>query len=424
MILSFTILLILIVLSGFFSGIETAFISLSEIDLIEIEKSNRKNRRILLHLLDNKEKLLSTILTCNNIVNISASALNTILAPMYAPILGISEGLSIILSAGVLTIVILLFSEITPKSIALYHNVELSLVFAPVISVISVLFSPITYFFDKFSKILNQIFTTKNSKKHNLSEKTIINVVSRGEELGVINENEKNLIQNVFLFDEREVYPIMTPRTSVFALMDSMRLSEVKNELLEEQYSRVPIYNDTIDNITGIINLKTVYSHILNHKQDSRLIDLAQDPIFIYETLKISALLEQFRLKHNHMAIVMDEFGGMAGLVTLEDVLEELVGEIYDEKDEIDISIRQIEPEKWLINGNIDIITINKKIKGEIPPEGGFEVLQGLIMSNLERIPLIGDSLFIDPHRYEVVSMKKNEVTSVIIEYQPHKSNK
>ncbi|MBT4288540.1 MAG: HlyC/CorC family transporter [Deltaproteobacteria bacterium] len=424
MILSFTILLILIVLSGFFSGIETAFISLSEIDLIEIEKSNRKNRRILLHLLDNKEKLLSTILTCNNIVNISASALNTILAPMYAPILGISEGLSIILSAGVLTIVILLFSEITPKSIALYHNVELSLVFAPVISVISVLFSPITYFFDKFSKILNQIFTTKNSKKHNLSEKTIINVVSRGEELGVINENEKNLIQNVFLFDEREVYPIMTPRTSVFALMDSMRLSEVKNELLEKQYSRVPIYNDTIDNITGIINLKTVYSHILNHKQDSRLIDLAQDPIFIYETLKISALLEQFRLKHNHMAIVMDEFGGMAGLVTLEDVLEELVGEIYDEKDEIDISIRQIEPEKWLINGNIDIITINKKIKGEIPPEGGFEVLQGLIMSNLERIPLIGDSLFIDPHRYEVVSMKKNEVTSVIIEYQPHKSNK
>ena len=268
MILSFTILLILIVLSGFFSGIETAFISLSEIDLIEIEKSNRKNRRILLHLLDNKEKLLSTILTCNNIVNISASALNTILAPMYAPILGISEGLSIILSAGVLTIVILLFSEITPKSIALYHNVELSLVFAPVISVISVLFSPITYFFDKFSKILNQIFTTKNSKKHNLSEKTIINVVSRGEELGVINENEKNLIQNVFLFDEREVYPIMTPRTSVFALMDSMRLSEVKNELLEKQYSRVPIYNDTIDNITGIINLKTVYSHILNHKQD------------------------------------------------------------------------------------------------------------------------------------------------------------
>jgi putative hemolysin len=424
LILSFTILLILIVLSGFFSGIETAFISLSEIDLIEIEKSNRKNRRILLHLLDNKEKLLSTILTCNNIVNISASALNTILAPMYAPILGISEGLSIILSAGVLTIVILLFSEITPKSIALYHNVELSLVFAPVISVISVLFSPITYFFDKFSKILNQIFTTKNSKKHNLSEKTIINVVSRGEELGVINENEKNLIQNVFLFDEREVYPIMTPRTSVFALMDSMRLSEVKNELLEKQYSRVPIYNDTIDNITGIINLKTVYSHILNHKQDSRLIDLAQDPIFIYETLKISALLEQFRLKHNHMAIVMDEFGGMAGLVTLEDVLEELVGEIYDEKDEIDISIRQIEPEKWLINGNIDIITINKKIKGEIPPEGGFEVLQGLIMSNLERIPLIGDSLFIDPHRYEVVSMKKNEVTSVIIEYQPHKSNK
>ena len=402
---------------------ETAFISLSEVDLVEIEKSDRKNCKILVRLINNKEKLLSTILIGNNIVNIAASALNATLARIYAPMLGISEGMSITLSAGALTIIILLFGEIAPKSLAFRRNIRISLLFSPVIMGFSVIISPITYFFDHFSRFLNHIFGDKNKKKHKISESTVINVVSKGEELGVINEREKKLIQNVFLFDEREVYPIMTPRTSVFALRDSSRLSEVKDELLEKQYSRVPIYKDTIDNITGIINLKTVYNHILDPEHDAFLIDLAQKPIFVYETLTISSLLEQFRSERNHLAIVVDEFGGMAGLVTLEDVLEELVGEIYDEKDAIDTSIHQIDPHRWLISGKTDIITINKGIEGEISLEGEFETLQGLIMSCLERLPAVGDFLFVNPHRYEVISMDKNEITSVMVEYCPKKDS-
>ncbi len=418
------VLVLLIVLSGFFSGMETAFISISDIELIEIEKIDSKNSRILANLLRNKERLLSTILIGNNIVNIAASALNAALATIYAPILGISEGMSISLSAGVLTVVILLFGEIAPKSLAIQHNRKLSLLFAPVILTFSVVLAPIGTLFDRFSKLLNRIFSGKGKRGHTISESTVINVVSRGEELGVINETEKKLIQNVFLFDEREVYPIMTPRTSVFALKDSLRLSEVKDELLEKQYSRVPIYKDTIDNITGVINLKTLFNAILDPESDARLIDLAQKPIYVYETLTISSLLEQFRSKRNHMAIVVDEFGGMAGLVTLEDVLEELVGEIYDEKDEIDTSIRQVEPNKWLISGKTDIITINKSIRGQISLEGEFETLQGLIMSYLKRIPAVGDFLFVNPHRYEVISMDKNEITSVLVDYCPQDREK
>ena len=402
---------------------ETAFISLDDIELIEIEKTNTRNSTILLNLLHNKERLLSTILIGNNIVNIAASTLNAALATIYAPILNISEGVAISLSAGALTIVILLIGEIAPKSLAIRHNRKLSLMFAPVISAFSIVLTPIGIIFDRFSKLLNRIFIRQDRNQEIISESTVINVVSKGEELGVINETEKTLIQNVFLFDEREVYPIMTPRTSVFALNDSLQLLEVKDELLEKQYSRVPIYKDTIDNITGIINLKTVYNHILDPECDARLIDLAQKPIFVYETLTISSLLEQFRSKRTHMAIVVDEFGGMAGIVTLEDILEELVGEIYDEKDEIDTSIRQVESNRWLISGKTDIITINKNIRGEISLEGEFETLQGLIMSYLERIPAVGDFLFVNPHRYEVISMEKNEITSVMVTYRPQDQN-
>ena len=423
MILGISVLFLLIVLSGFFSGMEAAFISLGDIELIEIEKFRSKNGKTLIKLLHNKERLLSTILIGNNIVNIAASALNAALAVYYAPILGISEGVSISLSAGMLTVVILLFGEVAPKSLAIRHNVKLSLLFSPVILRLGYVLAPIGIIFDRFSKFLSRIFANKNREKQKISESTVINVVSKGEELGVINAREKTLIQNVFHFDEREVYPIMTPRTSVFALQDSLRLSDVKEELLQKQYSRVPIYRETIDNITGIVVLKSVFNHILDSGQDPLLAELAQKPIYVYETLTIPALLEQFRSNRTHMAIVVDEFGGMAGLVTLEDVLEELVGEIYDEKDEIDTSIRQIDTGRWLINGKTDIVTINKNITGEISLEGEFETLQGLIMSYLERIPQEGDFLFVNPHRYRVISMEKNEITAVLVEYCPQDEN-
>jgi putative hemolysin len=413
------VLALLVLLSGFFSSMETAYFSLSDIDLIEIEKSSRKNRKIVLGLLKHKEKLLSTILIGNNIVNISAGSLNAFLAQRYASQYGFSPEFAITISAIILTIIILIFGEIIPKTYAIYNNRELGLFFAPVILGFSIIIGPITYFFNKFNLLLNRVFKNKKKKTHKISEKTVINVISKGEEQGVINEREKKLIQNVFQFDDMEVYPIMTPRTSVFALKDSMKLSEVRNILLEKQFSRIPIYKDTIDNITGVINLKTILQDMLNGDQNIKLIALAQEPIFVYETLSISALLEQFKSKRTHLAIVVDEFGGMAGLVTLEDVLEELVGEIYDEKDAIDTSIRKTDPNKWLINGKTDIITINKNIEGEIIINGDFNTLQGLIMSYLERIPVVGDFLFVNPHRFKVINMERNEITSVLVEYSP-----
>lgn len=418
MITGIIILVILIMLSAFFSGMESAFISLGEIDLIEISKSKRKNRKLLQKLLDNKEKLLSTILIGNNAVNIAATALNTTLAIQYSLQLGLSEEVAVTISAVVLTLTILLFGEILPKSIALNHNRNLALLNAPIIWFLSVALSPINFFLNKFSKFVNWILRGKRQPS-GITEKTVINVVSKGEELGVIKETEKELIQNVFIFDEREVYSVMTPRTAVFALDESLKLGEVKEELLEKQYSRIPVYSESIDNITGIINLKTVFKELLEKRDNVTLNQLAQKPPFVYETMNLTSLLEKFKTEKNHMAIVVDEFGGMAGIVTLEDILEELVGEIYDEKDEESSLIRNIGDQKWLIRGRVDIITVNKYIKGEIKIDGEFETLQGLIMSKLDRLPVAGDSLFIDPHQFRVSKMRKNEILSVVVEYAP-----
>ena len=413
-----TILVILILLSAFFSGIESALISLSEIDLIEIARSSKKNRKILLGLLENKEKLLSTILIGNNTANIAATALNTTLAIHYGPKLGLSEELAVSVSAVGLAIVILLFGEISPKSIAISHNRRLSLLASPIILVLSVILSPLNYFCDKISKFMVFIFRGNTGNQPQISESTVINVVSKGEELGVIKESEKNLIKNVFLFDEREVYPVMTPRTAVFALKEDLTLATVQDQLLDKQFSRVPIFSESIDNITGIINLKAVFRNLLKDRKDFKLSELADKPLFVYETLSLFALLEKFKAEQTHMAVVVDEYGGMAGIVTLEDILEELVGEIYDEKDEASL-IRKVGDDKWLISGRTDIITINKSISGEILLDGEFETLQGMIMSKLERLPVVGDVLYVNPHQLTVMKMKQNEIISVVVEFHP-----
>lgn len=418
MITGIIFLVILICLSAFFSGMESAFISLGDIDLIEISKSDKKNRKLLIKLLENKEKLLGTILIGNNVVNIAATALNTTLAIKYSLELGLSEELTITISAAVLTITILIFGEIVPKSVALAHNRALALFNAPVIWFLGGILTPANFFLDKISKFVNRLLQGKEPKT-GITENTVINVVSKGEELGVIKETEKELIQNVFLFDEREVYPVMTPRTAVFALEDSKTLGEVQDELLEKQYTRIPVYAESIDNITGIINLKVVVKYMLENRKDVPLKKLAQKPLFIYETMSLTSLLEKFKSEKNHLAIVVDEFGGMAGIVTLEDILEELVGEIYDEKDEDTSLIRKLGEEKWLVKGRIDIITLNKYIPGNIEIDGEFETLQGLIMSKLDRLPVIGDVLNINPHRFTVSKMWKNQILTVLVENIP-----
>ena len=419
MITGLILLFLLLFLSAFFSGIESAFISLGDIDLIEIEKTDRKNAKLLLQLIENKERLLSVILIGNNLANIGASALATALAIHYSDLIGYSEELTITLAAVTLTIFILLFGEVTPKSIALIHNRKIALAVSPLVYFLSFLFYPASYLLVKVSVYFSEASTKVQEPEVKISESTVINVVSKGEELGVINEREKDLIEKVFLFDEREVYPIMTPRPQVFALQANSTLEQAQEELLSKQFSRIPIYQDSIDKITGVINLKVALHELLLGNGKKTLDELSQKALFIYETLPIYALLERFKESSSHLAVVVDEYGGTAGIVTLEDIIEELVGEIFDEKDQRHDPIRPMGFQKWLVEGSTDLVTLNREIPGDVLMEGDFESLQGLIMSQLTRLPQTGDTLQIGNHQMIVMKMRNNEILSVMIELKP-----
>ncbi|MGK0291550.1 MAG: putative hemolysin [bacterium] len=420
MISGFLFLGLLLIGSAFFSGSETAFFTLSSVDLVEIENSEYRNRDILLKLISKRDKLLTTILIGNNIVNIAASALTTKLAIQYTPILGFAEEYTITLFAAILTVIVLFSGEIVPKSIAMIYNRQLSLFFAPIMYFLSIVLQPISFIFDRGSLLIKKLLSSTKDRHGEITESTVINVVNKGQQLGVINNTEKDLIENVFLFDEREVDSVMTPRTKSFTLSDSLTIEEAIDEILDRRFTRIPLYSKNIDNITGILNVKKVMNELLRGDRKKKLSELAHKPFFVYETLPLSSLLKQFKTQRNLLAIVVDEFGGVAGLITMEDILEELVGEIFDEKDEVIQEIKQIGEFKWLIKGRTDIIAINKRIKGiksRIEEEEDYDTLQGFIMSSLERIPSVGDILTVDFLKFTVMRMHGNEIQLVMVEY-------
>lgn len=415
MAIGFIILFVLVFFSAFFSGMEIAFFSLSYVDQIEIERSESRNRDALLNLLKNKEKLLSTILIGNNIVNIAASALNTGLAIEFADYHGYSRELTATGFAAALTVVILLLGEIIPKNVAIQYNRQLSLLFSPLLKFLNTILTPVSAIFHQITLAINRLLK-KEDDSSKLSETTVINVVDKGQELGVINQHETDLIRNVFLFDEREVSSIMTPRTSVFALPDSLSLADALEPLLEKKFSRVPVYAENIDQITGVITVKEILEELILGDKQQTLYSLMQKPVFIYETISLTALLDQFKQDRKHMAIVVDEFGGVAGIVTMEDILEELVGDILDEKDQRTIEVQPIEANKWLIRGRVDVVSINKEIEEEIPLSEHYDTLQGLIMNSMESIPKIGDIVEEHGFRFKVTQMSQNEVQMVLVE--------
>ena len=391
-------------------------ISLGQLDRLEIEKSKHPQVKNLLLLLQNKDRLLSTLLVGNNLVNVGASALATTMAINYAALMGWVEELTVTLAAVALTLLILFFGEITPKNFALKHNRAIALATTPLVRLIALVLYPASALLSWASRLM----VGKHDDTHKISESTVINVVNKGEELGVINETEKSLIEKVFLFDEREVYPIMTPRTKVFALREECTLEAAQEEMLTNLYSRVPVYAESIDNITGIVNLKEVFKELLSGGAKKTLKELASKPLFVYETMGVSDLLERFRTLRTHIAIVVDEYGGLSGIITLEDLLEELVGEIFDEKDQDAQPGKKIGTGKWMVSGEMDLLTLNREIEGELNEEGDFETMQGLIMHRLKRLPKTGDRLQVREHRLTVMRMKQNRILQVMVEFLPH----
>ncbi len=339
------VIVVLVLLSSFFSGTETAFSCVNKIKLKSMVTLGKKNAKAVYEFADEKyDKLVTAILVGNNIVNLSASALGTIL---FAKLMVSNPELSATVSTIVLTIVVLLFGEITPKYLASVYPEKCCFFFYPLMQVFYWILYPLCKVFDGFKWLLAKMFKLK--KDESITDEELMSLVDEAEESGTLKEDESELLRSALEFDDLKVEDILVPRVDVVAIDEDSTMEEVLKLFEKTGYSRLPVYKDTIDNVIGLVHERDFFKAYVHGKTD--VAPLVQDIEFTSEYTRISTLLKQLQKKKVHMAAVSDEYGGLVGIVTLEDILEELVGEIWDEHDEEEVLFGQIsnsEGEYWV----------------------------------------------------------------------------
>ena len=376
------VLIILVFLSACFSATETAFSSLNKIRLKNMANNGDKKAEKTLELAEEFNSLLSTILIGNNIVNIASSSIATVLF-----VASFKEN-GALLSTFVMTVTILIFGEITPKSIAKAHPEQFAMFFTPFISVLVVLFKPLTFLFNGLAYLISKLFKSEESEEFRSEE--FITMVEEAQEGGNMNEDEADLITNAIEFNDQEVGKVYTPRVDMVGNDLNDSLDEIDKNFRESGFSRLPIYSGTIDNVIGILHEKDFYFHYYKDSATS-IEQILTKPVFTTEHLKISALLKQLQKCKSHMAIVIDEYGGTLGIITMEDVLEEIVGEIYDEHDEVIEYFKKLDDGTYLVNCDADIEDMFEYFDIVPDEEYEFNTVAGWVIFNLDKIPLIND---------------------------------
>lgn len=400
----------LLLLSGFFSSMETAYSCANKIKLRSMS-ANNKRALSTLRLAENYDKLISTILIGNNIVNITMTSLTGV---MFALLLKNSPVDSVTISTIVSTVAVLLIGEITPKMIAKVYPEKFAMSGYPLMMFFTYLLYVISLFFSGYKFILSKIFKLKNEEV--ITEDEIMTIVEEAQEDGTLRKDETNLIRSVIEFDDLEVGDILIPRVNITAVELSSPMDKIKQLFDNDGYSRIPVYKETIDSIVGILHEKEFFLAYLAGKKDvSRLL---QPVVYTTEHVKISALLKQLQKKKTHMAIVLDEYGGTLGIVTLEDILEELVGEIWDEHDEIVEDFKEISKNKYLVDCSANFEDFKDFF--DIESDTDSISVGGWVMERLGKIPEKGDSFTfgnlditiaeIESHRITLIDVIRKEI--------------
>ncbi|MDO4975887.1 MAG: hemolysin family protein [Eubacteriales bacterium] len=413
------ILLILLLLSAFFSSAETALTTVNKHRIRGLaESGNPRAKRVLL-LISNSEKMLSTILIGNNIVNLSASSLTTTLAIHLANHYGFGKNAStfIGIATGVLTILILILGEITPKTIATKENERLSLLYSGPIYVLTKLLTPLIYIVNTISYSLCRLLGLDPNQTVTMTEMELRTIVDVSQEDGVIEKEEKKLINNVVDFGDSVAKDIMIPRIDVtFAAVDTP-YAELARLFIEEQYSRIPIYESTKDKVIGVLNLKDLFFYRETHRPEVfELRDILRKPYFTFEFQKTSVLMEEMRKRSITFAIVLDEYGCTAGVVTMEDLIEEIIGEIRDEfdLDEESDMIKRINDHEFEVEGSIKLDDLNEFIGTDIESED-YDSIGGHLIELLDHFPEEGETVREGDYLYSVRKMDKNRIARVYI---------
>ena len=325
------IMAVLILFSAFFSATETAFSSLNKTRIKTLAEKGDKRAERVLSLSENYDSLLSTILIGNNIVNIALSAICTLFFINIFKDYANGESLGTTVSTVVSTVAVLIFGEITPKSIAKERPEKFSMLVCPIMSVLIVVFKPLSWFFGLIKILFSKIFKSEDDRK--MTQDELLTLVEEVEQEGGIDSSESELLRSAIEFTDREASDILTPRTSVEAISDDLTNEEIAARFNESGYSRLPVYTGSIDSIVGIIHQKDFYSTVLG--TDKSIKEIINKPVYIPLSMKISDILNLLQKNKSHIAVVVDEYGGTMGIITMEDILEELVGEIWDEHDEV-----------------------------------------------------------------------------------------
>ena len=402
--ISLVIIIGCIIMSAYFSATETAFSSLNRIRIKNMAEKGNKRAGLVLKLSENYDGLLSTILIGNNIVNIASASLATVI---FVKLLGDEAGASI--STVVTTIVVLIFGEVSPKSIAKESPEQFAMFSAPFLNAFMVLLTPANYLFKQWKKLLSLLIRT--SEDSGITEEELLAIVEEAKQDGGIDEQEGSLIKSAIEFTELEAMDIATPRVDVTGIPVDADKEEIAAVFGETGYSRLPVYKDKIDDIIGIIYQKDFYNQV--YRGVCGVEAIVRPALYVAKSKKINVLLKELQKNKMHIAVVIDEFGGTMGIVTLEDILEELVGEIWDEHDVVVQEIEKISDQEYLVLGNTSV----EKLFEELSAEEEFEsfTVSGWVMELAERIPEEGDVLYYENMTITVMKMKDRRVEQVRI---------
>jgi CBS domain containing-hemolysin-like protein len=389
---------ICILLSAFFSSSEVALISITRAKSRTLVNEGRPGSKAVAALKESPEHLLITILIGNTFVNIAAASIATAVAIQVFGDIGVG------IATGFVVIVLLVFGEIGPKIYAARASDSFALTVAPVILFLSRIFTPVIWLVERVSP---KFGIGKETTEPALTEEEIKEWIDVGKEDGTIEQAEQDMLYSVLEFADTTAREIMTPRVDVIAMEDTVSFEEAIRIFNETGFSRIPVYHDQIDNITGILNVKDVFSAMVSHRKDSTIKEVMYDPMFVPETKKIDDLLKELQVHRVQMAIVLDEYSSFAGIVTVEDILEEIVGDIMDEYDKEEPEVQNISEGVFVVDAQMWVEDINERMEIDLPVDESYETIGGLIIDRLGHIPL---------HPGEKVEINEGRITLVVMQ--------
>jgi CBS domain containing-hemolysin-like protein len=403
--------------SFFFSGYESAILSLRMSRVRELVRKRVKNAKIISKFKQDQHNTVITLLIGNNIVNTGAAALATKITFDYASRFGLIEGYAIAIATGTMTFLLLIFGEITPKTLAVKKTEQFALFGARIFVFFNFIFTPLRWFFEAIAGLILGIFGISLKETHYYSAGEIKEFVEMSHEEGAIKESEKEMIHNVLDFNDIAVSEVMTPITKVIAIESQRTIRDILKLLVRDNFSRIPVYDTHLEDIIGVIYIKDLLPYIEKGQLDVKVKDVRRKIVHVPSSKKISTLLHYFKSKKEHIAVVVNEYGNTLGIVTLEDVLEELVGEIQDESDdEEENNIKRVDENTIVVPGTTNIDDINELLNTHIKEDPHYQTIAGYISHNLGRIPKKGRVLTIHELTITIIDSDHKKIDKVKIE--------